>query len=133
MAWNDEIVNPDASSVPAGTFAIAGSDGTDAKVISVTSSGEINISDKGSTASAVSSFTSTSSATLQNANSSRNLLTIFNQGAGTLYVLYGSGTASASNYSVRLNPGDYLEIEKYTGQVNAIFDSAGTALVTEIS
>jgi hypothetical protein len=48
-------------------------------------------------------------------------------------VLYGAGTASTTNYSVRLAAGDYLEIEKYTGQVTAIFASGGTARVTEVT
>lgn len=81
----------------------------------------------------VSNFTSTSSATLKSSNASRKVLTIYNEGAGNLHVLYGSGTASTTNYSVKLFSGDYLEIDKYTGQVNAIFAAAGTARVTEIT
>jgi hypothetical protein len=81
----------------------------------------------------VSSFTSTTSATLKSSNSNRKVLTIYNEGAGNLHVLYGSGTASTTNYSVKLFSGDYLEVDKYTGQVNAIFASAGTARVTEIT
>ena len=83
--------------------------------------------------STVSSFTSTTSSTLKASNSSRKMLTIYNEGAGNLHVLYGSGTASTTNYSVRLFAGDYLEIDKYTGQVNAIFSATGTARVTEIT
>lgn len=84
-------------------------------------------------AATVSNFTSTSDATIAAANSARSLLTIFNEGAGILYVLYGSGTASATNYTVRLNVGDYLEVERYTGIVKGIFASAGTARVTVVS
>jgi hypothetical protein len=92
------------------------------------------ISDKGSTGeSNVTSFTSTSSAVLKASNSNRKLLTIFNEGNGTLFILLGSGTASTSNYSLRLLGGDYYELEKYTGELNAIFASSGTAKVTEIT
>jgi len=96
--------------------------------------GTFNISDKGSTGeSTVTAFTSTSSAVLKASNSNRKLLTIFNEGNGTLFILLGSGTAATSNYSLRLLGGDYYELEKYTGELNAIFTSTGTARVTEIT
>jgi hypothetical protein len=95
-------------------------------------SGTVTLS--GSTGEAtVSSFTSTSSATLKSSNSNRKLLTIFNEGAGNLHILYGNGSASTTNYSVRLSAGDYLEVDKYVGQVTAIFASSGTARVTEVT
>jgi len=96
--------------------------------------GTFKISDKGSTGeSNVTSFTSTSSAVLKASNSNRKLLTIFNEGNGTLFILLGSGTASTTNYSLRLSAGDFYELDKYTGGVNAIFSTAGTARVTEIT
>jgi hypothetical protein len=70
---------------------------------------------------------------LKAANNNRKLLTVFNEGAGNLHILYGVGTASTSNYSVRLSTGEYLEVDKYVGQLTAIFASAGTARVTEIT
>lgn len=97
------------------------------------SGGLINVTDRGSNGqTTVGAFTSTTSAMLASYDATRKLLTIFNEGAGNLHVLYGSGTASTTNYSVRLAAGDYLEIEKYTGDVKAIFATAGTARVTEI-
>jgi hypothetical protein len=96
--------------------------------------GTFVISDKGATGEGtVTSFTSTSSAVLKASNSNRKLLTIFNEGSGTIFILLGSGTASTTNYSLRLLSGDYYELEKYTGEVNAIFGSAGTAKITEIT
>jgi hypothetical protein len=96
--------------------------------------GTFVISDKGTTGEGtVTSFTSTSSAVLKASNSNRKLLTIFNEGNGTIFILLGSGTASTSNYSLRLLAGDYYELEKYTGELNAIFTPAGTAKVTEIT
>ena len=94
----------------------------------------ISVSDRGSVGQAtVTTFTSTSSLVLMASNSARKLLTVFNEGAGVLYLLYGAGAASITNYSVRINSGDYLEIEKYTGAVTGIFGTAGTARATEIS
>lgn len=96
--------------------------------------GTFIISDKGQTGEGtVASFTSTSSAVLKSSNSNRKLLTIFNEGNGTIFILLGSGTASTSNYSLRLLAGDYYELEKYTGEVTAIFSSSGTAKITEIT
>jgi hypothetical protein len=77
-------------------------------------------------------FTSTSSALLRAANTHRQVLTVFNQGPGTLYVLYGEGTASTTNYSVILLPYTALELPFYQGEVRAIFSSAGTAKITEL-
>ena len=92
------------------------------------------VSDRGSVGQAtVTTFTSLTSLLLMDSNSARKLLTVFNEGPGTLQVLYGAGTASVSNYSVRLSSGDYLEVEKYTGAVTGIFGTAGTARVTEVT
>lgn len=91
------------------------------------------VTDRGATGEAtVSEFTSTTSATLKSSNSNRKVLIIYNEGAGNLHVLYGAGTASTTNYSVRVDAGNYLEIGKYTGEVRAIFATSGTARVTEI-
>jgi hypothetical protein len=96
--------------------------------------GTFVISDKGATGEGtITSFTSTSSAVLKASNSNRKLLTVFNEGGGTLFILLGSGTASTTNYSLRILSGDYYELEKYTGEVNAIFGTAGTAKITEIT
>lgn len=80
-----------------------------------------------------SDFTSTSSAKLADANSTRSMVTIFVE-SGTLYVLYGTGTASATNYSVILTANDYLEVPRdmYDGEITAIFSGAGVARVTEL-
>jgi len=130
------------STAPTSANLYGGSDGTNLRAVSVDSSGRANVnvngtvttSDRGTTGEAtVTSFTSTTSATLKASNSSRKILTIYNEGAGNLHILYGSGTASTTNYSVKLATGDYLEVPQYTGQLTAIFASAGTARVTEIT
>lgn len=83
--------------------------------------------------SAISSFTSTSSATLLAANGSRKSAIITNEGAGTLYVLIGAGTASATNYSVSLASGDVVTLNGVTQALTGIFGAAGTARVTELT
>lgn len=96
--------------------------------------GTFIISDKGATGeSTITTVTATSSFTLKAANTNRKLLTIYNQGAGTLNILYGTGTVTTANYSVKVFRGYYLAVDKYTGQVNGIFEKAGTARVTEIT
>ena len=77
-------------------------------------------------------FTSEDSAMLREANAERNILVVFNEGPGTLYILYGEGEASTTNYSVSLLPRSCLELPFYQGQVNAIFLGSGTARITEL-
>jgi hypothetical protein len=81
-----------------------------------------------------SDFTSTASLKLADANATRTMVTIYVETNHPLYVLYGAGTASTTNYSVKLGHEDYLEIprEMYDGEITAIFDGAGTARVTEL-
>ena len=80
-----------------------------------------------------SDFTSTTSAKLADANPTRSMVTIFVE-TETLYVLYGVGTASTTNYSVKLVANDYLEIPRdmYDGEITAILSGAGVARVTEL-
>jgi hypothetical protein len=80
----------------------------------------------------VGNFTSTSSAVLREANPHRQVLTVFNEGPGNLFILYGEGVVSNTNYSVRLTSNMVLELPFYQGQVNAIFSNSGTARVTEL-
>ena len=77
-------------------------------------------------------FTSLTSAVIRVANPLRTMLTVFNEGPGIIYILYGPGTASTTNYSVRLLTDSILELPFYQGVVTGIFNSAGTAKVTEL-
>lgn len=81
-----------------------------------------------------SDFTSTTSAKLADANATRSMVTIFVETNHPLYVLYGAGTASTTNYSVKLGHEDYLEVPRdmYDGEITAIFVGSGTARVTEL-
>jgi hypothetical protein len=79
-------------------------------------------------------FTSTSYGTIATASTGRLGCTIYNTGPGNLHVLLGTGTASTSNFTVRLSAGDYYEVPfNYTGLIGGIFATAGTAEVTTLS
>lgn len=82
-----------------------------------------------------SNFTSTTaSSSLVSAVSNREVLTVFNEGAGILYISAG-GTCTTTSYQVRLSAGDYWECP--AGQLSlahtAVFATAGTARVTQVS
>ena len=81
-----------------------------------------------------SNFTSTTSATLASAVAGREVLTVFNEGAGTLFINVGA-SASTTSYQVRLLSGDYWEAPagQLSLQHSAIFGSAGTARVTQVN
>lgn len=78
-------------------------------------------------------FTSTTSATLVSA-AVREVLTVFNEGAGTLFINVGA-SCSTTSYQVRLQSGDYWEAPagQQSLQHSAIFGSSGTARITAIS
>ena len=79
-------------------------------------------------------FTSTSYGTIATASTGRLGCQIFSEGPGTLHVTLGTATTSTSSYTVRLASGDYYEVPaNYTGLIGGIFDTAGTARVTEVS
>lgn len=85
--------------------------------------------------SAISDFTSTAAnSSLVGASASRKVLTVFNAGAGTLYIAPGAACTTTS-YQVRLASGDYWEapLNQVTMAHSAVFGSAGTAEVTQIS
>jgi hypothetical protein len=80
-------------------------------------------------------FTSTTaSTTLVSAVAGREVLTVFNEGAGNLHISPGA-TCTTIAYQVRLSSGDYWECP--AGQLSlahtAVFATAGTARVTEVS
>lgn len=80
------------------------------------------------------SFTSTTSATLVAANADREVLTVFNEGAGTLFINVGSSSCSTTSYQVRLASGEYWEAPAGQSSLahTAIFGTAGTARVTQV-
>jgi hypothetical protein len=88
----------------------------------------------GSTAS-FSSFTSTSSLSFAAADATRKVLTVFNEGNGTLYIKPGGAAVSSTDYQIRMSPGDYWEVP--VAQVGlqhlGVFVGTGTARITSIS
>ena len=80
-------------------------------------------------------FTSTtSSATLVSALAGREVLTVFSEGPGNLFISSGA-TCTTISYQVRLSSGDYWECPQ--GQLSlahtAVFATAGTARVCQVS
>jgi hypothetical protein len=80
-------------------------------------------------------FTSiTASTTLVSAVANREVLTVFNEGAGNLHISPGA-TCTTVAYQVRLSAGDYWECPQ--GQLSlahsAVFATAGTARIVQIS
>ena len=74
------------------------------------------------------SFTSLASATLVPANTSRKMATVYNLGAGQLFVNAGAtATTLGGGFMVALSSGDFYECDYTTTTLSAIFATAGTA------
>ena len=87
------------------------------------------------TAVTTSNFTSTTASTvLANYNATREVLTIFNEGAGNLFVCPGA-TCTTVQYQIRLSSGDYYEVPNHQTTIthSAVFATAGTARIVQIS
>jgi hypothetical protein len=81
-----------------------------------------------STAITSGSFTSLTSATLVPANTARKMATVYNLGAGQLFVNAGvTATTLGGGFMVALSSGDYFECPFTTTTLSAIFATAGTA------
>jgi len=82
-----------------------------------------------------SNFTSTTASTLlASFNATREVLTIFNEGAGNLHIAPGA-TCTTIAYQVRLSAGDYYEVPNHQTTIthSAVFATAGTARVCQVS
>lgn len=92
-----------------------------------------------SASSAVTSVNDTaSSVQLLAVNPQRKGFTIFNDSTVILYVLFGGGAASTTNFSVAIGAGGYFESPagfKYTGRIAGVWasDASGAARITEFS
>ena len=74
------------------------------------------------------SFTSLTSATIVPANTARKMATVYNLGAGQLFVNAGaSATTLGGGFMVALSSGDFYECDYTTTTLSAIFATAGTA------
>jgi hypothetical protein len=87
------------------------------------------------TAVTTSNFTSTTASTvLANYNATREVLTIFSEGPGQLFIAPGA-TCTTIAYQVRLSAGDYYEVPNHQTTIthSAVFATAGTARVCQVS
>jgi hypothetical protein len=94
------------------------------------------VTNKASTAAVTSvAVTASTPTSLLAANTSRVFASLYNNGSkGTMYVLLGGGTASASNFSITLLPSSYWEIPvDWTGAVSCFSTNVSTVLVTELT
>ena len=81
-----------------------------------------------STAITSGNFTSLTSATLVPANTARKMATVYNLGAGQLFVNAGAtATTLGGGFMVALSSGDFYECNYTTTTLSAIFATAGTA------
>jgi hypothetical protein len=81
-----------------------------------------------STAITSGSFTSLTSATLVPANTARKMATVYNLGAGQLFINAGAtATTLGGGFLVALSSGDFYECNYTTTTLSAIFATAGTA------
>ena len=89
---------------------------------------------QGTTVSNTNFTSTTASTTLVSAVANREVLTVFNEGAGNLHISPGA-TCTTIAYQVRLSAGDYWECP--AGQLSlahtAVFATAGTARVCQVS
>jgi len=126
---------------PTGTQTIAGSvtlGASTAQIGSVTASISNTVVTfyplQGTTVSNTNFTSTTASTTLVSAVAGREVLTVFNEGAGNLFISPGA-TCTTIAYQVRLSAGDYWECP--AGQLSlahtAVFATAGTARVCQVS
>lgn len=107
--------------------------------VAVDANGAVSVDAGASTSSAATTSTvsdTATSTTIIASNADRTGATIANDSSAVLYLLLGSGTASATNYTIRLPQYGYYEVPfGYTGQINGVWATDpgdGAARVTEL-
>jgi hypothetical protein len=121
--------------IGAGTVTLGASTSQIGSVTASISNSVVTIYPMQGTSVSNTNFTSTTaSTTLVSAVANREVLTVFNEGAGNLHISAGA-TCTTVAYQVRLSAGDYWECPQ--GQLSlahtAVFATAGTARVTQVS
>lgn len=105
-----------------------GTNGLDVDVTRMPTSGTPTVTNVNDTA---------ASTTILASNSSRKGAMLTNDSSAALYLLFGSGTASATNYTVKVSSNGYYEVPfGYTGQLNGVWatdPNDGAARVTELT
>lgn len=87
------------------------------------------------TASQASVASSAASVTLRAASAARKGLAIYNDSTAQLFLLLGAGPASATAFTIEMDPSSYYEVPfNYTGIVTGVWSAVdGAARVTEVS
>ena len=62
------------------------------------------------------------------ANANRVSLILYSESAAIVYIKCGA-VATTSDYSLQLTNNTYVQIDQYTGQIDAIWNSAGTGSI----
>jgi hypothetical protein len=146
-----DVVVTTGFATDAESLQVAGTDGVNARVLALNTSGHLKIEDGGNTITvdgtvattpqkaSTSNITSVAdintTTTLLSANSSRLGATIYNDSSASLYLKLGA-TASLTSFSVKIDPNGYYEVPfSYTGIIDGIWDSnsSGSARITELT
>lgn len=91
---------------------------------------------RGSSASVTAVADSATSGTLLASNSSRVTATITNDSSARLYVRYGAGAATTTDYTFSLAQHETVVVDDYSGQINGIWatdPNDGGARITEVT
>lgn len=101
---------------------------------SLTVDGTITARKAAGTATITTQADQASNATLKASNGNRLAIIILNDSTAILYVKYGA-TATSDDFTHKLQPGDVLREESYTGQIDGIWasDASGKARITELT
>lgn len=77
---------------------------------------------------------STTSQLFFSSSSARRLATIYNDSTAVLYVIFGSGAASSTSFTVKMAPDSYYEVpEVFRGQISGVWATAtGSARITQV-
>lgn len=124
------LINPAGTAVTYAEVGTAGNPSIDVLSVQGVTAGSPVITTLllSSTAITSGSFTSLTSATLVPANTARKMATVYNLGAGQLFVNAGSSaTTLGGGFMVALSSGDFYECDYTTTTLSAIFATAGTA------
>lgn len=119
------------SATPTTANVFGGTDGTNLRAVRVDTNGRLDTS--GTTA-AVSTFTTNGAGTLAASDGTRKYFSVYNSGPAILYVLLGTGTPSATSFSVAVLTGELYENVNYTGAIQGFYASASnTARITIVT
>lgn len=105
-------------------------------VLKVQSVGADGNTSSPSTAAVTSVDSQTAAVQLLAASTTRKGVTILNTDSNALYIRFGAGDATATDYSVQVPPNGYYEVPYgYTGRISGIWaaDGTGAAKITAFS